>query len=158
MGDGAQVLLELVGRHADAGIGDGDGPGVFVEGDADLELVLAELDVLVGQAAEIQLVYRVGRIRDELAEEDLAIGVDGVDHEVEELLALRLEFAHRVGPFRSGRAARANCPRAISSLGLRVLKRDCSTLKSQVKEGACGVPNRYLQNIYCARACNRKTH
>ena len=94
VGDGAQVALELVGRHADAVVRDGEGAGVLVGRDADGEAVLVELDVRVGEALEVELVLRIGRVGDELAEEDLLVGVDRVDHEVEELLALCLELAH----------------------------------------------------------------
>ena len=94
VGDGAQVALELVGRHADAVVRDGEGAGVLVGCDADGEAVLVELDIRVGEALEVELVLGVGRVGDELAEEDLLVGVDRVDHEVEQLLALCLELAH----------------------------------------------------------------
>ena len=106
--DGAQVAVELVLRHAQAAVRHGDGARVLVERHADAQLVLAQLDVLVGEAAEVQLVHRVRRVRDELAQEDLAVRVDGVDHEVEQLLALGFELAHswRRSPFRTCRSAR----------------------------------------------------
>ena len=94
MRDGAEVLLQLFGGHADAVVGHGDRAGVLVERHVNFQVVLAELDAVVGQAAEIQLVDRVGRVADELAEEDLAVRVDGVDHEVQKFLAFGFELAH----------------------------------------------------------------
>ena len=94
--DGAEVLVELVLRHADAVVRDGDGAGALVEADVNGQLVLGKLHVGIRQALEIELVDGVGRVRDKLAEENLAIGVDRVDHEVEQFLALCFEFLHGV--------------------------------------------------------------
>ena len=96
MRDGAEVLVELVFRHADAVVGDGDGAGILVERHMNGQLILGKLHVGVSQALEIELVDGVGRVRDKLAKEDLAIGVDRVDHEVEQFLALCFEFLHSV--------------------------------------------------------------
>ena len=94
VGDGAQVLLEVLGRHANAVIGDGERAGVLVERDANRQVALVDLDAGVGQALEVELVHGIGRVGDQLAQEDLLVGVDGVDHQVEQLFALRLELAH----------------------------------------------------------------
>ena len=99
VGDGAEVLLELVGGHADAVVRDSEGAGVLVVGERDGEVLLVDFGGGVGQALEVELVDGVGGVGDELAQEDLAVGVDGVDHEVEELFALCLEFAHGSRPF-----------------------------------------------------------
>ena len=97
--DRAEVLIELGFGHADAVVGDGDGAGVFVEGKRDGEVLGAEVDRAVGERLELQLVDGIARIGHKLAQEDLAVGVDRVDHEVEELLALCLELAHGVYRF-----------------------------------------------------------
>ena len=99
MGDGAQVLLELLGRHADAVVGDGERAGVLVRRDGDGKVCLVNLGGGVRQALEVELVDGIGRVGDQLAQEDLPVGVDGVDHEVQELLALCLELAHVTHPF-----------------------------------------------------------
>ena len=98
MGDGAQVLVQFVLGHTDAVVGHGDRALVGGKAHRDGQVVAAHSHRRVGQAAEVQLVHRVGRVGDKLAQEDLAIGVDGVDHEVEQLLALCLELAHRLVP------------------------------------------------------------
>ena len=92
--DSTEVLVELVLRHADAVVRDGDGAGTLVEADVNGQLVFGKLHVGVRQALEIEFIDGVGRVRDELAKEDLAIGVDRVDHEVEQFLALCFEFLH----------------------------------------------------------------
>ena len=54
----------------------------------------------VGDRLEPQLVAGVRGVRDELAQEDLLVAVERMDHQVEELLDLRLEpecFACRGG-------------------------------------------------------------
>ena len=110
MGDGAQVAVKVLLRHADAVVGHGDGACVLIEGDVDAELFLRQLDAGVGEAFEVQLVDGVRRVGDELAQEDFAVGVDGVDHQVEQLLALCLELAHKCGasfPFVLGAAGPA---------------------------------------------------
>ena len=98
--DGAEVLVELLLGHADAVVRDGNRARVLVEGQADRERGLVDLDVGVGEALEAQLVDGVRRVRDELPQEDLLVGVDRVDHEVEQLLALGLELLHQAAlPF-----------------------------------------------------------
>ena len=52
-----------------------------------------------GERLEAQLVGGVGGVRDQLAQEDLLVAVQGVDHEVQQLLHLGLEaegFLYRV--------------------------------------------------------------
>ena len=46
---------------------------------------------VVGQRLEAQLVARIRRVGDQLAQEDLLVGVQGVDHQIEELLDFGLE-------------------------------------------------------------------
>ena len=93
--DGAQVGVELLSRHADAVVAHADGARVLVKGDLHTQLRAVYLHVCIGEALEDELVHGVGGVGDELAQENLAVGVDRVDHEVEELLALSLEFLHR---------------------------------------------------------------
>ena len=99
VGDRAEVLLQLVRRHADSVVRDGDGAGVLVKAHVDGEVCLVDADRAVGEALEVELVDGIRGVGHQLAEEDLPIGVDGVDHEVEQLLALCLELAHAARPF-----------------------------------------------------------
>ena len=93
--DGTQVGVELFSRHADAVVAHADGARVLVKGDLHAQLRAVYLHVCIREALEDELVHSVGGVGDELAQENLAVGVDRVDHEVEELLALSLEFLHR---------------------------------------------------------------
>ena len=99
MRDGAEVLVELGLGHADAVVRDGDGAGILVEGEADRKILGTQVDRIVRKRLELELVDGVACVGDELAQEDLAVGVDRVDHEVEELLALRLELLHGLNRF-----------------------------------------------------------
>ncbi len=94
MGDGAQVALQLLGGHANAVIRNGNGARVFIKGDANGQVALVDLDAGVGQTLKVELVDGVARVRDKLAQEDFLVGVDRVDHEVEQFFALGLKLAH----------------------------------------------------------------
>ena len=101
--DGAQVLLELRLAHADAVVRDRHGAGILVEGHEDGQVVLADAHRAVREGGERELVDGVGGVGHQLAQEDLPVGVDRVDHEVEELLALGLELLHETSlPFGIG--------------------------------------------------------
>ena len=93
--DGAQVGVELLSCHADAVVANADGARVLVKGNLHAQLRAVYLHVCISEALEDEFVHGVGGVGDELAQENLAVGVDRVDHEVEELLALSLEFLHR---------------------------------------------------------------
>ena len=95
-GDGAQVLLQLGGGHADAVIGDGEGAGGFVRGDGDAQVGTLHLHRVIGEGEVGQLVDGVAGVGDDLPEEDLLVGVDGVDHQVHQAFGFRFElfFCH----------------------------------------------------------------
>ena len=98
LGDNAQVVFGLLQSHADAVVAHGDGTLVFIHKDVDLVVFPAEAHAVVGQGQVTELVDGVGRVGDDLPEEDLLIGVNGIDHQVEQTLAFGLEllFAHDV--------------------------------------------------------------
>jgi hypothetical protein len=76
--DRAEVLHQLVARHADAGVADRDRLGVLVGRDANRQLGLGVQHLLVGEHLELHAVQRVRGVRDQLAQEDLAVGVERV--------------------------------------------------------------------------------
>jgi hypothetical protein len=84
---GGEILL----GHADAGIRDRQGPRLLVGGDADLG-VRRQGARRRGERLEPPPVHGVGRVGDEFAQEDLAVGVERVHDEVEEASDLRPEF------------------------------------------------------------------
>ena len=99
-GDNAQVVLQLVRVHTDAVVADGEGAVFLVNGQGDGEILPLEPHVLVCQGQITQLVDGVGGVGDDFPQEDLLMGVDGVDHQVQQPLRLRLEclFFHKLTP------------------------------------------------------------
>ncbi len=90
--DRAQVVLELLLVHPDAVVLDDDGLVFLVNDDSDRRLEGDRLEGLVGNAQVAELVDRVGRIGDELAQEDLLVRVKGMDDEVEQTRHFRLKM------------------------------------------------------------------
>ena len=78
--DGAQVLLHLLLRHADAVIGYGEGTVLGVPGDGDGQLLPVHGDLIVGKGGIGQLVHGVGAVGNNLPEENLLVGVDRMNH------------------------------------------------------------------------------
>ena len=90
--DRADVLDELFAVHADAVIGNRQRVLLGIRRQENLEVLIAFEQSAVRQALEMSLVDCIRCIGDELAQEDLVIRVDGVNHEVQQLFCLRLEF------------------------------------------------------------------
>ena len=86
LGDRAKVVDQVRLGHANASVLKGEGVVGLVGDDADLHLGLGGEDVGVREGHVADLVEGVGRVGDELAEEDLLVGVKGVDDEGEELV------------------------------------------------------------------------
>ena len=91
LGDGAEVLDHLVAAHADAVVRDRERARRRVRFEADLEDLAAGVEVGRGERFEAQAVERVRGVGDQLAQEDLLVGVERVDDDVEELAGFRLE-------------------------------------------------------------------
>lgn len=85
LGDGADVVDEVGLGHADTGVADGEAVVLLVRGDADVELLFGLEHRGVGERIVAHLVERIGRVGDELTQEDLLVRVEGVDDEVEQL-------------------------------------------------------------------------
>ena len=105
LGDGADVLDDLGPAHPDPVVGHRDRPRVPVVGHADLQRPLVLRVLALGQQLQPQPVDGVRRVRDQLAQEDLLVAVQRVDHQVQELDHLRLEaerllIRHRHRPSR----------------------------------------------------------
>ena len=90
-GDGAEIVDQLLAVHADAGVGDRERAGRLVGDEADRELVGAGQKIGLGDRLVAQLVAGVRGVGDELAQEDVGLGVDRMNHQVQELGDLRLE-------------------------------------------------------------------
>ena len=92
-GDDSQVVLQVALVHADAVVADGEDPGLRVRLDVDEEVLPLHPHILVGEGLIAQLVDGVAGVGDDLTEKDLLVGVNGVDHQVQQPLGLRLEFS-----------------------------------------------------------------
>lgn len=77
--------------HADAVVVDGEGFGLGVGGDFDLRLLFGFEDGGLGEAQVAQLFQGVGGVGHQLADEDLAVGVEGIDDDVQQLADFGLE-------------------------------------------------------------------
>ncbi len=95
-GDNTQVVLQLLLAHADTVVADGQQTALLVNGQPDLKLVAGQAHLVVRQAQVAQLIDGVRGVGDDLPQEYLLMGIDGIDHQVQQALALRLEcfFLH----------------------------------------------------------------
>ena len=89
--DRSQVLDDLPTRHADAVVGDRERLRVGVEIDTDPQLGIVAEQLAVRERREAELVDGVRRVGDEFPQENLPVRVQGVHHEVQELLGFGLE-------------------------------------------------------------------
>ncbi len=92
VGDGADVLHQLLAGHAHAVVLDHQRVVLLVDGDGDLQLLVPALEVGHGQELELHLVQGVGGVGHQLAQEHLLVFIERVDQDVEQLLDLRLKF------------------------------------------------------------------
>ena len=91
LGDGPQVGDHIFPAHADAVVFEGDGLGVLVEAHTDFQLRATFQQLRLGQGFEAQFVDSVRGVRDQFAKEDFLVGIQRMDHEVQQLLYLGLE-------------------------------------------------------------------
>jgi hypothetical protein len=114
-GDSAEVGDGFGARHADAVVADGHRAGVGVGVDRDAEVGVVAEQPAVGDGREAQPVAGIRRIGDQLAQEDLPVAVQGVDHELQQLTHLGLKAvrlsagAAGRGGVRAGDRCRLGC-------------------------------------------------
>ena len=84
IGDRAQRRDELALVHADAIVGHGEQALLLVEGDGDERRAGLLGERRVGERLMAQLLAGVGGVGDELAQEDVALGIDGMRHELQQ--------------------------------------------------------------------------
>ncbi len=83
VGNGAKIVLQLVLGHSTAVIGYGKGAGILVNIQTDKKSVPPNPGQTLGKRAIIQLVYGIAGVGYQLAQENLLMGVNGVNHQVE---------------------------------------------------------------------------
>ena len=92
-GDGAERLDHLVAAHADAVVLDGEGALLGIDRERDAGLGVFAEQRRLGDRLVAQLLVGVGGVRDQLAQEDGLVRIDGVHHEVQELRDIGFEYA-----------------------------------------------------------------
>ena len=109
--DGAEILDQLVMAHADAVVGDGEGVGLFLSGvRVTAELGSSAIRLRLGERQIAQPVAGVGRVGDQLAQEDFLLAVERVGDDVQQAADLRLEgpgFLLAILPYRLRPESRA---------------------------------------------------
>ena len=80
--DDAEVLVKLLLRHADAVIADTQRAAVLIRRKEDLEVVTIESRSAVRQGFIVKLIDRVARVGDQLAQKNLLMSINRVDHEI----------------------------------------------------------------------------
>ena len=93
-GDDAQVVVQLLLGHADAVVADREGAGLLVHGQLDGEVLPGKAGGAVLQGAVIELVNGVAGVGNQLPQENFLMGVDGVNHQVQQALGFCLKFFH----------------------------------------------------------------
>mmetsp|Transcript_30206 Transcript_30206/g.85326 ORF Transcript_30206/g.85326 Transcript_30206/m.85326 type:complete len:434 (+) Transcript_30206:932-2233(+) len=89
--NGAKVVHQVGLSHADAAVDQRQSTVLLVGNNVDEQLGLGLQLALVGEPLKADLVEGIGGVRDELAQEDLLVAVEGVDNQGEQLVDLRLE-------------------------------------------------------------------
>ena len=116
--DGAQVLDQVLAVHADAVVADREQPLGLVGQDADLELGVVAQQLGLAQRPVAELVARVRRVADQLAQEDLALLVERVDDQIEHTADIGLERLHGLGHGGGWSPALVVCPWLRPDLGI----------------------------------------
>ena len=89
---GAQILLQLLLRHAAAVVRDGQGPGGFAGGQPNEVIASVHALAAVLHGGVVPFINGVARIADQLPQKNLLMGIDGMNHHVQQPLGLRLEL------------------------------------------------------------------
>ena len=90
-GNGSQMLDGLIAGHANAVVGDGQSPLLLIEDQPNTQLTIIFVQRGLGERLETQLVGRIGRIGDELAQEDFFVGIEAVRHQAQQLFDFGLK-------------------------------------------------------------------
>ena len=90
--DRTEIVDQLLAIHPDARIGDRERLGRGVGLEANGELLIAGQQLRLGDRLVADLVQGVGRVRNQLPQEDIGLGVDRMDHQVQEFGDLRLKL------------------------------------------------------------------
>ena len=96
-GDRAEACGQILAGHADAVVGDGQGLGVLVERDRDREGRAVGDELGLGDRLVAQLLAGVGGVGDEFADEDFPVGIDRMNHQMQQARNIGLEALRGCG-------------------------------------------------------------
>lgn len=91
-GNDAQVVFQILFAHPDAVVPDHNRPGLFIQHQIDSEILPGYVRQMLGQRPVIELVQRVAGVGNQLPQEDFPMGVNGIDHQIEQPLGLCFEL------------------------------------------------------------------
>ena len=91
-GQGADQIDNLGAGHPDAVVANREGAGVLVHFDLNVQIRGVDVEVLVPEGLDPQLVQGIGGVRDQLPQKRILIGVDRMDHQVQQLARLGLKL------------------------------------------------------------------
>ena len=103
LGYGAEIVDHVLAAHADAVVGYGEGLGLLVKGHPNGEVVVLAHQFRLADRLEAQTVDRIRCVGDQFPQKHLPVGVQGVNHQLQQLLGFGLEAeglglgAHDVG-------------------------------------------------------------
>ena len=90
--DGTDVVDHFIARHPDTVVADGDGTRILVEADADFQFAVAFVQSIAGKRLEAQLVTGIGGVGNQFAKKDFLVGIQRVDHQLQQLTHFGLKF------------------------------------------------------------------
>ena len=98
--DDAEVVFKLFAAHADAVIRDRQRAVLLVDRHRDGKIAAVHADLVVRQRDVTELVDGVAGVGNDLAQEDLLVRVNRVDHQIEQTLrfCFKLFFSHKSIP------------------------------------------------------------
>jgi hypothetical protein len=98
LGDRTEVVDQISLGHTNTGISDGEGTLLLVGSNSDKELLLSVEGRRIGKSLVSDLVESIGRVGNQFSKENLLVGVEGVDDEIEKLRDLGLGDVSIVWP------------------------------------------------------------
>ena len=92
LGNSTDILYYLVLGHANTVIGNSQGMAFLVRHQENLIVLVALQNIPILQGLKMQLVNSIRRIGNQLTEKNLVIGINAVNHQIQQLFSLCLKF------------------------------------------------------------------
>ena len=152
-GDGAQRLDRLVAAHADAVVLDRQLPLVGIEGDDDARRRVVGEQRRLGDRLVAQLLAGIRGVGDQLAQKNVPVGIDRVNHQMQEPRNVSLETAF----FRRRCFSHVPCPRCCCRvLATKWLERTTFSRCGNAQPLLHGRSNRFLAGSEADRGRRRQ--